>query len=204
LAGVGAIDLTDGTRLSLSNTPAHSTGAWGYQMASLSSQAGAFVNNGTTHKLSLQPPITFMWAGTKLADGDDGAVWYGGGWDDIDQFPYVTWQILNGGPGETYFAFNDGSYQSIGPATISLGPHVVVCRLTTTAFDVFVDGLRVLTMAGASTILYSGTSSFGIGYYRAAARTTNTACSIGAVWKRELAGGEINQLTADPFCYLRR
>lgn len=203
-AGLGAIDLTGGPSLALIGSPAHGSTPFGYGMANTAGNDGASLQIGTAHKLSLQPPITIMWVGMYTALPTANAEVFGVAYDLVDGAPYTCYKIgLSSSPNMELQWNNAGTSTSIGaPTPANDTPLIHVGTLTPSATAFWVNGVQAATGAGVSTINYSATSNMAFNWY-GTSRANNCISNIGAVWNRELSAGEIQQVTADPFCFLR-
>jgi hypothetical protein len=181
----------------------------GIDMASSSNKGGFLDVSASGDPLRLAVPLTIAWVGHQVSSPAAGGVWAGMSFTTTDSAPfYNAIVVANGATFAVQFGFNDGgNFTSANGTTVMTsysGPLVIVCTLTSSASEVWVNGAREGTGAGSAGFTY-GSPEFQIGTWIAA---TSRGCGgnmAGAfTWARALSANEVEAFTADPFQMFRR
>jgi len=181
-------------------------------MQSTSDNAGAFLTTGSgAHRLNIKAPISIMWAGSRDGAPAGAIQIYQMVNNTADTAPFVQYGFnYTATIGQVTLAYNNaGTYRSVGAYALPLGSHVFVGVIPfSPAFPTFyVNGTLVGTgaVAGPTTaaaLTYTATSGMACFVQPPVPRTANSTANIGAIWNRVLTAGEIQMLSADPFCFL--
>ena len=191
---------------------AHGTTQFGPGMVNTADNQGALLAIGDAHPLCLQPPLTVMAVIVVNSAPNGRAYYYGVLYSQNDFGPFQCYGFANAGFDPWLaFVYNDGSYQTAfwGSANFATpGVRVMVGTLTSVESVMWVNGAKVATGVGASTVSYlsigSGSpSSLSVFSDPGTTRTANTTWNAGAVWNRALTDAEIIRLSADPFIFLK-
>ena len=208
IPGLGAIDIAHGYNLALSGNPAPAVNQFGRGMDG-STNAGASLTIGTTHALSLQPPLTIMFVGSFTALPAFSSTIYGCNATANDLPPYLDYALTTDGtPGEFSLRGNSAGtfYFVAGPQWVdpTVTPIVgVITPAVTTLYTFLTSSPSVLTATGVSSISYGAGANFVFNVYPGQSRPTNCIANCGAVWNRGLSAGEVQRVATDPFQMLR-
>jgi hypothetical protein len=200
------VDLAGGVQLPVNVAPPHTVNGWGRGMGNTAAGEGAFLTIGTSHRLCLQPPLSLMWVGSRDGTPDDFADLFG---VILDANPYFCYGLgFETSPSTRMkFAYNDSGssyYNAQTTAALPAGPQVAVGVLPRGNGSALYANGTVATGNTCNVIGYTSTAIFIIAGSNLLGRATRATTNFGAVWNRELSAGEIVQLSADPFTFLRR
>lgn len=204
----GAIDLAGNCppMVNTGVTPIRRSGAWGDEMYGNAGRAGAKLIVVNTSPLRVQPPFTYAWVGTAVAN-NSGAPLHGMNYDDADTSPWASWMFYGNGT-NTHVEFNgSGVYDETSGTLPPLGPSVYLATMTPGAQTFYINGVISGTDNNAFTgVSYHGSDAacYQFHYYTGEADAVNAGSMLGCLWSRALSTNEIITFTTDPFCFLRR
>jgi hypothetical protein len=206
IAGVGAVDLTSGERHSLRGAPDHGATTYGYGMTNPAAGDGTDYTIGSSHKLALQPPLSFMWVGDKVGNPDPNSLMFGVYYDNASGSPFTCYGLgFDGAATGMRCPEGNSAGTYVGFATFTTpgsGPHVYICVIDPGGIQGWDNGVQQVTNSGWSSINYSATSGFTF-HNHPTARAVGHTATFGAVWNRSLSANEIGELTVNPFTMLR-
>lgn len=157
---------------------------------------------GTSHPLSLQPPLSIMWVGRHYAQPGASAGLFGVNYTTTDSPPYLCYQIgTSGGAGrDPIFQYNNaGTYAAVAASAAStVGDHVYIATVKAGEIVLYVDGKQAGTSSSTISINYSASSELTFAYYGGTGRTANSLHALGAIWNRCLSSAEVAVLSAKP------